>query len=72
MFRLLWTRKAIGIASFLVLLGAAAMFSGGVHSSEPVTSAELGPQWKCSRTAFVLTTCTQTEGVVPTTVGIRK
>lgn len=28
-------------------------------SPEPVSSAGLGPEWQCTRVAFVLTTCTR-------------
>jgi hypothetical protein len=37
----------------------AAMVGIGLVSPEPVQSATLGPQWQCSRLAFVFTICSR-------------
>ena len=53
-----WTRK------YIVLVAAVALaFIGfvviGVSYPEPAASAALGPDWQCSRLAFVFTTCSR-------------
>ncbi|MCK1517160.1 hypothetical protein IVB22_32585 [Bradyrhizobium sp. 190] len=52
-----WTRK------YLVLVAAAVALAFfvviGVSYPEPAASAALGPDWQCSRLAFVFTTCSR-------------
>ncbi|KIU42868.1 MULTISPECIES: hypothetical protein [Bradyrhizobium] len=61
----LWSVKGAALAA----AGAAgavlvAYLFAALASPEPVSSAGLGPDWQCSRVAFVLTTCTRaTEAV---------
>ena len=52
-----WTgkRRALVIATFT--LACAAFIR--VAAPKPVSIAELSSEWQCSKTAFVLTTCTQ-------------
>ncbi|WP_213290004.1 hypothetical protein [Bradyrhizobium sp. sGM-13] len=51
-----WTRKNLVLAAAIVLLACAAP---GLSRPEPVLSAALGPDWQCSRLAFVFTTCSR-------------
>jgi hypothetical protein len=56
----LWTRKAVVVAAAVVTVVCLGAFvSFGLASPEPVSSAALGPDWQCSRLAFVFTTCTR-------------
>jgi hypothetical protein len=52
-----WTRRNL----VLVAAAAALAFIGfvviGVSYPEPAASAALGPDWQCSRLAFVFMTC---------------
>ena len=55
-----WTRKRLMLSVAIVALAAiAAALSIGLAYPEPVSSAALGPDWQCTRLAFVLTTCTR-------------
>jgi hypothetical protein len=54
----IWTRKGLMLSVAIVTLAAiAAALSIGLAYPEPVSSAALGPDWQCTRLAFVLTTC---------------
>ncbi len=50
-----WTRKARKLVIANLLIGAAALL--GLTAYEPVSTVVLGSEWKCSRAAFVVTTC---------------
>lgn len=55
-----WTRKQLVVTLALVSLACIAAVVGiGLVSPEPVQSAALGPQWQCSRLAFVFTVCSR-------------
>ena len=55
-----WTRKGLMLSVAIVTLAAiAAALSIGLAYPEPVSSAALGPDWQCTRLAFVLTTCSK-------------
>ena len=58
----LWSCKALML---ITVIGATAcvvaLLSIGLTAHEPVTSTALGPEWQCSRFAFVLTTCSRAE-----------
>ena len=41
-----------------VALHAAAATAANLSAPKPVSIAELSSEWQCSKTAFVLTTCT--------------
>lgn len=57
----LWSRKGAALAAAVVTCaGLAALVVLGLPSPEPVSSAALGPQWQCSRVAFMFTSCTRT------------
>jgi len=53
-----WTRKYLVLAAAvaLALIGCVVV---GVSHPEPAASAALGPDWQCSRLAFVFTTCSR-------------
>ncbi|MBR0693102.1 hypothetical protein [Bradyrhizobium lablabi] len=56
----LWTRNGMAIVvAMAMFVGLAALVLFGVTSSEPVSNAMLGPDWQCSRLAFVLTSCSR-------------
>jgi hypothetical protein len=58
-----WTRKGLMLSVAIVTLAAiAAALSIGLAYPEPVSSAALGPDWQCTRLAFVLTTCRRLVG----------
>jgi len=58
--RIQWTRKQLVFTLALVSLACIAAVVGiGLVSPEPVQSAALGPQWQCSRLAFVFTICSR-------------
>jgi hypothetical protein len=60
MTRSWWTPKNLIFAAATVLLAGIAVFVViGLAYPEPVSSASLGPDWQCSRLAFVWTTCTR-------------
>jgi hypothetical protein len=54
----LWTRKGLVLSVVIVTLAAVAVaVSISLALPEPVSSAALGPDWQCTRLAFVFTTC---------------
>ena len=55
-----WTPKNLVFAvTILSLACVAAVVAFGLVYPEPVQSAALGPDWQCTRLAFVWTTCTR-------------
>ena len=55
-----WTRKTLVLAAAAVALACVIGFVAiGVSYPEPVARATLGPDWQCSRLAFVFTTCSR-------------
>lgn len=55
-----WTPRSIIFAAAIALLACAAVTVGiGLAYPEPVSNAALGPDWQCSRVAFVWTTCSR-------------
>ena len=55
-----WTRRSLALAAAAVALaGAIGVFATGVSYPEPVARATLGPDWQCTRLAFVFTTCSR-------------
>jgi hypothetical protein len=68
-----WTWKGIALVSALALAGSVVtVLSVGLASPEPVSSAALGPEWQCSRFAFILTTCTRIGQVERAALRVRK
>jgi hypothetical protein len=55
-----WTaRNLIFVVAIVSLACVAAFVAIGLVYPEPVSSAALGPDWQCSRLAFVWTTCSR-------------
>jgi hypothetical protein len=55
-----WTPRNLFFVATIVSLACVAAFAVIVVAyPEPVSSAALGPDWQCSRLAFVWTTCTR-------------
>lgn len=55
-----WTRRTLVLAAVAISLACATGFAAaGLPYPEPVASAALGPDWQCSRLAFVFTTCSR-------------
>jgi hypothetical protein len=55
-----WTPRNLIFAVAIALLACAAATAAlGLAYPEPVSSAGLGPDWQCSRLAFVWTTCSR-------------
>jgi hypothetical protein len=65
----LWFRRTMIIAAALVIIACigATVWSGSA-TPEPLASAAMGPDWQCSRVAFILTSCTPS--AQPETVGM--
>ena len=55
MFYNWWTPKGLVFAAALACV--VAMAGIGLAYPQPVSNAALGPEWQCSRLAFVWTTC---------------
>ena len=57
-----WTRRSLVLTAAAVALASAiGVFATGVSYPEPVARATLGPDWECTRLAFVFTTCSRTK-----------
>jgi hypothetical protein len=54
-----WTRKNLILVAGVVALAFAGLIMIGLSHPEPAASAALGPDWRCSRMAFVFTTCSR-------------
>jgi hypothetical protein len=55
-----WTVKnLVYVVAIVSLACVAAVLAIALVYPEPVSSAALGPDWQCSRLAFVWTTCTR-------------
>lgn len=53
-----WNRRTLILTVAAVALACATSFVAfGMSYPDPAASAALGPDWKCSRLAFVFTTC---------------
>ena len=60
MTSLFWTRKNLAVAAAVVTVACVVVaIAIGLAHPEPIPSAALGPDWQCTRVAFVLTTCTR-------------
>jgi hypothetical protein len=67
-----WTRKGLVLSVAIVTLAAiAGAVSLGLAYPEPVSSAALGPDWQCTRLAFVLTTCRRSARAETATTSVR-
>jgi hypothetical protein len=55
-----WTSRRFVIAAAIVLFTCVACVAAtGLAYPEPESSAALGPDWQCSRLAFVWTSCSR-------------
>ena len=54
-----WTRRNLVLAAIAVLACVIGLAMSGWPAPEPVASSALGPDWQCSRLAFVFTTCSR-------------
>jgi hypothetical protein len=54
-----WNRRNLVLAAAIVALAFIGFVVVGVSYPEPAASAALGPDWQCSRLAFVFTTCSR-------------
>jgi hypothetical protein len=58
-----WTRKGFVLSvAVVMLIAVVAAVSIALAYPQPVSSVALGPDWQCTRLAFVLTTCTRIVG----------
>jgi hypothetical protein len=67
-----WIRKFAFIGGAVMLAGAAAVLSVALASPKPVSSAALGPEWQCTRTAFLWTSCSRISSAEPVVQSARK
>ena len=67
-----WTRKNLVLAAFVVALAFIGFIVTGVSYPEPAASAALGPDWHCSRLAFIFTTCSRVKHSQITPVRVAK
>ena len=65
MIRNLLSAKLVFTAVIVSLACVAAAVSVGLAYPGPVTSGALGPDWQCSRLAFVFTICSRVVQVRP-------
>jgi hypothetical protein len=73
MIRNLWNRKQLAFTAAIVLLACAvAALAVGLVYPGPVTAGALGPDWQCSRLAFVFTICSRVAQVRPAVTSARK
>ena len=68
--RMSWTRKQLAlIAATAAFASAAAWLSLGSTQASPNSS--LGPDWQCSRTALIVTTCSRIRHAEPVVRNIK-
>jgi hypothetical protein len=54
-----WNRKNLVVAAAVATLALMGFVVFGASYPEPAASAALGPDWQCSRLAFVFTSCSR-------------
>ncbi|NOJ40380.1 hypothetical protein [Bradyrhizobium australiense] len=67
-----WTRKNLALAAAVAALAFIGFVVIGVSYPEPAASAALGPDWQCSRLAFLFTTCSRVKHSQSTPVLLAK
>ena len=67
-----WTRRNLVLAVAAAALAFIGFVVIGVSYPEPAASAALGPDWHCSRLAFVFTTCNRVRQSQSATVRLAK
>jgi hypothetical protein len=68
----IWIRKFAFIGGAVMLAGAATWLSIALVSPKPISSAALGPEWQCTRTAFLWTSCSRISHTKPVVQNARK
>ncbi len=54
-----WTRKNLALVAAVIALAFAGFIMISLSHPDPAASAALGPDWQCSRLAFVFTSCSR-------------
>jgi adenine-specific DNA methylase len=67
-----WTRRNLVLAAAIVALALTGFVAIGVSDPEPAARAALGPEWHCSRMAFVFTTCSRVKNSQSMVVRVAK
>ena len=67
-----WTLKNLVLTAAVLALAFIGFVVMGVSYPEPAASAALGPDWQCSRLAFLFTTCSRVKHSEATPVRIAK
>ena len=68
-----WTPKNLVFVAAIVSLACFAAFVAiGFAYPEPASNAALGPDWQCSRLAFVWTTCTRLKRANAAAAGVAR
>jgi adenine-specific DNA methylase len=67
-----WTRRNLVLAAAIVALALTGFVAIGVSYPEPAAGAALGPDWHCSRMAFVFTTCSRVKNSQSMAVRVAK
>ena len=65
-------KNLVFAVTILSLACVAAVVAFGLVYPEPVQSAALGPEWQCTRLAFVGTTCTRVTCAAAASVRVAK
>ena len=65
-------KNLVFVAAIVSLACVAAFVAIGLAYPEPVSSAALGPDWQCSRLAFVWTTCTRLKRANTASAGVAR
>jgi hypothetical protein len=67
-----WPRKYLVLTAAVALACAVGFAAFGLSTPEPTLSATLGPDWQCSRLAFIFTTCSRVKQSQSTSVRVAK
>jgi hypothetical protein len=67
-----WTRKNLALIAAVIALAFTGFIMIGLSHPEPAASAALGPDWHCSRLAFVFTSCSRVRDSRLTAVRLAK
>jgi hypothetical protein len=68
-----WTRKNFAVAAAVVTIACVVLaIAIGLAHPVPIPSAVLGPDWQCTRLAFVLTTCARAARANSASASVRK
>ena len=68
-----WTFKGLALIAAVALVGCiVAALAVGLAAPEPIPNAALGPDWQCTRFAFVFTSCSRVQPAASAPVRPRK